>query len=364
MENCFFCSLIESKDIYLLDESTYFKVLLDINPSIMGQSLILSKNHQPFFPALNIEEIQDFLKLINKLKNDYFSMGLKDFNILINNGAGAGQKIPHFSASYFPRRDDDNFSMFNLSFMNISNEQFENQFNSFKELFVSIKPEQIKSDDLSNIETNDYVPKNIIFESMNYYVFIDENQFSPGHIKILPKYLDRKINSIIELSVLLKLVPILLFEAIKPQGTNIVFDFFDNKFLIHIIPRYENDFTFNMSQIKYDFQLYLNEYLKLKNQEKNFEDFQKNENTTNINPIIKKDDLNTKNSNIENTNKDILENEKTNNSDYKKENIDNKNNNEDNNENTNDKNNDNNNMNNKKISIEDLKLDHFKRNRL
>ena len=341
VENCFFCSLVESKDVYLLEESKHFKALLDINSAVMGQSLILSKDHQPFFPALGIEDIQDLIILLNKLKSNYFQLGLKDFNLLINNGAGAGQKIPHFSASYFPRRDGDNFFMFNLPFMNITNEQFEKQFSTFKELFVSIKPEQIKSDDLSKIEKNNFVPMNVLFESMNYYVFIDENQFSPGHIKILPKYLDNKINSIVELSVLLKLVPILLFEALKPQGTNIVFDFFDNKFLVHIVPRYENDFSFNFSTISYDFQLYLDEYLKIKNQEENFDDFSKNENTTNINPNIVKTKLNE----IENIKKIDLNNNTNNNIDINNTNLDN---------------NPNTNGSNKK----DLKLDHFKRKRL
>ena len=34
----------------------------------MGQSLILSKNHQPFFPALSLEEIKDFVQLLLALR--------------------------------------------------------------------------------------------------------------------------------------------------------------------------------------------------------------------------------------------------------------------------------------------------------
>lgn len=358
MDNCFFCSLLDSTEIYQLEDTQYFKAILDVNPSVMGQSLILSKNHQPFFPALSLEEIRSFLELLNKLRLNHFLIDQKDYNVLINNGSAAGQKVAHFSASYYPRVKNDNFTMFNLPILDISDEQLKKQFESFKKLFVQLEKQETNFEKLQDVKINTYKSDNILFETPNYYVFIDKMQFSPGHVKILPKYLDFEIKALNELSTLLKIVPIVIFEGLKPQGTNIIFDYFDNNFLIHVIPRYENDFSFTVNQNPYDLQLFLDEYNKVKGKINSYDDLKS------YSKIVKKNELKDDN----NSNKDVTDNNLNNSNNSNKDVTDN---------NFNNSSNLNNLVNNKSLDNENIKnndktnqnkvdhkLEHFKRKKL
>lgn len=255
-QNCFFCGLINSDSTFLVEESKHFKAILDINPSVIGQCIIISKEHYPFLPALSIEVLEDLIELLNKLRAKYLTMGYEDYNLLINNGTGAGQKVLHFSANFFPRSKNDGFNSLRFEFLNINSEQLETQVKSFKEMFSQIQSSQIPSNSIDS-KKNEFTPKNILIDSENYTVFLDEKQYTPGHVKILAKYLDFSIKSKKELATILKLVPIFIFEGLKPTGTNVIFDFFGNNLLIHVLPRFDNDIEFNFPKKEYDFKEFL-----------------------------------------------------------------------------------------------------------
>jgi histidine triad (HIT) family protein len=83
---------------------------LDINPVNFGHALVITKNHYPDFLSVPKDEldlvvntVQEISKIIkHKLKSD-------GFNIVINNGAAAGQTVPHFHFHIIPRFHNDDF---------------------------------------------------------------------------------------------------------------------------------------------------------------------------------------------------------------------------------------------------------------
>lgn len=108
-EDCIFCKIangeIPSKTIY---EDETFRVILDLGPAARGHALILPKEH-----AENLYEVTDEVasgalvlakKIAVRMSQKLHCEGL---NVVQNNGALAGQTVPHFHIHLIPRYHDD-----------------------------------------------------------------------------------------------------------------------------------------------------------------------------------------------------------------------------------------------------------------
>jgi len=105
MDNCIFCMIAEgkipSKKIY---EDVFCVATLDIGPATKGHTLIIPKSHHQ-----DITDIDD--ELLGKLFGTARKIGLLQkeklgadgFNLVQNNGAAAGQTVPHFHIHVIPR---------------------------------------------------------------------------------------------------------------------------------------------------------------------------------------------------------------------------------------------------------------------
>lgn len=113
MSDCIFCKIVSgefhSATIYENDE---FKVILDRFPANKGHVLILTKNHvQTIFelePETGGRLFQLAVQIAGVMKK---TLNFEHMNIMQNNGALAGQTVPHFHLHLIPRYPDDSIQI-------------------------------------------------------------------------------------------------------------------------------------------------------------------------------------------------------------------------------------------------------------
>ena len=115
-DDCIFCKIANGEiPSYSIFEDDNFKVILDIEPSSKGHSLIIPKAHADNLFELDKNVAEKALIVAKKaaagLKKTLKCPGI---NILQNNGAAAGQTVNHYHIHIIPRYDNDNV---NISWM-------------------------------------------------------------------------------------------------------------------------------------------------------------------------------------------------------------------------------------------------------
>lgn len=108
-EECIFCSVVSgkvpAKKIY---EDDKVIALLDIYPASKGHSLVIPKKHYTVTAQMNDEEIAHVFKIANKVAALLFDeLKCTGTNIMVYNGASAGQRIQHVAVYVIPRYDKD-----------------------------------------------------------------------------------------------------------------------------------------------------------------------------------------------------------------------------------------------------------------
>ena len=109
MTDCLFCKIIAkqipSTPVYE-DEAIY--AFLDIKPVNPGHVLVVPKKHVDGFLDADEETLKTLIVATQKIaKATVSALGLEGFNLEENNGAVAGQVIPHLHLHIVPRRADD-----------------------------------------------------------------------------------------------------------------------------------------------------------------------------------------------------------------------------------------------------------------
>ncbi len=108
-QQCVFCKIIKgeipSKKIY---EDNIISAILDINPANLGHMLLLPKTHYQIMPQVPETELGHMFKIAKHLSNCILKANLANSStIFVANGAGAGQKAPHFMIHVIPRLKND-----------------------------------------------------------------------------------------------------------------------------------------------------------------------------------------------------------------------------------------------------------------
>ncbi|KAI9018709.1 HIT-like domain-containing protein [Phycomyces nitens] len=102
-DNCIFCKIIR-KDIpslRLLETDKSF-AFMDIDPLSKGHCLIVPKYHAEFLHQVPDEYLASVMPLTKKIA---LAAGLKDYNVLQNNGRLANQAVPHVHFHLIPKPD-------------------------------------------------------------------------------------------------------------------------------------------------------------------------------------------------------------------------------------------------------------------
>ena len=87
-------------------EGDDFVVIKDVNPKVDGHLLVISKEHYGTFLDMPEELYSKMLMVVRKVVGD---LGIRDFNLVVNNGKVAGQLIPHVHLHILPRKEGDEF---------------------------------------------------------------------------------------------------------------------------------------------------------------------------------------------------------------------------------------------------------------
>lgn len=107
--NCIFCKIVRG-DIPALKvyEDNYTLAFLDIAPVNPGHVLVISKFH-----AANLDDVDELMlaymmRTVQKVGQAMrASLGVKGYNVIVNNGKVAGQLIDHTHIHVIPRYDKD-----------------------------------------------------------------------------------------------------------------------------------------------------------------------------------------------------------------------------------------------------------------
>ncbi|HKZ49638.1 MAG TPA: HIT domain-containing protein [Candidatus Nanoarchaeia archaeon] len=108
-QQCLFCKIaagqVKSAVIYNGPEVMAF---LDIRPANPGHALVIPKVHVPYLPQLPDELNAKLLQLIKVITQAQIeALGAEGVNVIQNNGAIAGQAVPHIHFHVIPRFKDD-----------------------------------------------------------------------------------------------------------------------------------------------------------------------------------------------------------------------------------------------------------------
>ena len=109
---CIFCQIIEgkipAKKVY---EDEKVVAVLDINPANLGHMLVLPREHYMIMPQVPEAEIGALFSVVRILSQTCIkSLSADGTNIVVANGAVAGQRAQHFMIHVIPRTEGDGVS--------------------------------------------------------------------------------------------------------------------------------------------------------------------------------------------------------------------------------------------------------------
>jgi histidine triad (HIT) family protein len=107
--NCVFCKIVAGElpcdKVY---EDDLVLCFLDIAPLAVGHALVIPKEHQTSSTTLPDEVAARMFQLAPKIGQALVrATDAGGFNLLLSNGACAGQVVPHAHLHIIPRRTDD-----------------------------------------------------------------------------------------------------------------------------------------------------------------------------------------------------------------------------------------------------------------
>ena len=110
---CEYCEIIERKNeteiIYQNDDLVVAVKDLVATP---GQVTIFPKKHFTIMETVPDQIIKKCFAMANKLSIAVFeSLGCQGTNIIVQNGHGADQKVPHFGIEIIPRKEGDKLKL-------------------------------------------------------------------------------------------------------------------------------------------------------------------------------------------------------------------------------------------------------------
>jgi histidine triad (HIT) family protein len=112
-EECVFCQIVNGEvpcaELLGTERAISF---LDISPVNPGHALVVPRRHTNSLVELTQEELHTCIFMVQRVaRASVRATGAEGFNVLQNNGACAGQEVPHVHFHVIPRSCDDGFSL-------------------------------------------------------------------------------------------------------------------------------------------------------------------------------------------------------------------------------------------------------------
>jgi histidine triad (HIT) family protein len=109
MSDCVFCKIVAGElPCSRIYEDDLVLSFLDIAPLAPGHSLVIPKKHYETYPEVPPEEVAAVTSAMIRIAPAITaSQNADGFNLLLANGACAGQVVPHVHFHIIPRREGD-----------------------------------------------------------------------------------------------------------------------------------------------------------------------------------------------------------------------------------------------------------------
>lgn len=105
MTSCVFCQLPPKR---IVEQNDYAVLIRDAFPISPGHSLVIPKRHVGSFFEVSTAEREALMALLDAAYADLRAAQRPDgFNVGINDGAAAGQTVPHLHIHLIPRYQGD-----------------------------------------------------------------------------------------------------------------------------------------------------------------------------------------------------------------------------------------------------------------
>jgi len=107
--DCIFCSIVDgeipARTVHETDEVLAF---LDANPLEPGHALVIPKAHHERLDDLPADLAASVWQIVSDLgPRVEFAVGADGMTVAVNDGAAAGQEVPHVHVHLVPRRQGD-----------------------------------------------------------------------------------------------------------------------------------------------------------------------------------------------------------------------------------------------------------------
>lgn len=103
MKDCIFCSIVKSKDCYLIYEDNLFMAFLDIFPRVKGHTLVIPKKHYRW--VYDVPKFGQYWEVVNKITKKMQESFKPDFITYVTHGL----EVPHAHIHIMPRANSTEF---------------------------------------------------------------------------------------------------------------------------------------------------------------------------------------------------------------------------------------------------------------
>ena len=108
---CEYCEILERGENIIASSDDVVAVVRD-KVATPGQITVFPKEHLTILEMVSDEVIQKCAIITNKVSMAVFeSLEAHGTNIIVRNGLGAGQDVPHFGIEVIPRKDGDGMNL-------------------------------------------------------------------------------------------------------------------------------------------------------------------------------------------------------------------------------------------------------------
>jgi diadenosine tetraphosphate (Ap4A) HIT family hydrolase len=108
---CEYCEIIENESQVIASSDAVVIAVRD-KVTTPGQITVFPREHFTILEMVPEDILQQCMLLANKVSIAIFeNLGSQGTNIVIRNGLGAGQDVPHFGIEIIPRREEDGLNL-------------------------------------------------------------------------------------------------------------------------------------------------------------------------------------------------------------------------------------------------------------
>src|SRR3989344_7307327 len=151
---CEYCQLLDQKGSIIYEDAEVVVAVKD-TAITAGQITVFTKEHFTILEMVPDAVIQKCSVMSNKVSIAVFeALGAQGTNIIINNGLGAGQKVPHVALEIVPRREGDGLN-FQWEPTQLMEDEMDSAFQSLKEEVLVAKESMPESSPLESQPTEE-----------------------------------------------------------------------------------------------------------------------------------------------------------------------------------------------------------------